>query len=95
MPADWDKAYSHHQACQVGRPNANVEKRVVCECCGKEVIEQGLELGCELDSLNYLGSAYHLYFAFIKGLILFLVITLASSFYSIIIYDEGTFCLPL
>lgn len=94
LPADWDKAYSHQQACQVGRPVANVFNEVVCECCGKQVIEQKLELGCSLDSLNYLGSAYNLYFVFIKALIFFLIITLFSSFYSIYVYNQGTFCLP-
>ncbi|KAL4475819.1 hypothetical protein ABPG72_011380 [Tetrahymena utriculariae] len=83
IPGDFCLAKEHLKATKVGPDKEFTEKdkkqgfvNEKCDCCGRSVEREILNLNSDITKLSYLGSGFPMFFQFLKFCIFFLIVLL-------------------
>ena len=80
IPADLKLAENHGKARLIGKMKETpLNTADLCPCCSMPIEKERINLGCNLQEIAFLGSAYPFYFDFLKKIIAILGVILLVS----------------
>lgn len=93
IPPNWVIARMHGKSKEVGPVVSGGQPNAVCPCCGWQVERRPLAYCCNLEELDFLGSAFHSYYVWLKYAIAALLIFFALvGVHAVIQNHRGTTC---